>query len=282
MNTRLVFACAATGIAMAAFVSPATASAAEEPGTFGISPNVVEPGDTVQISATCSDPGFTLPAVFESYSLVPPVTTGTVGEEGVWHVTGTTTVKEDAIAGEATVFFECGPDGNVIIAHLTIAEPSHEELGTLEISPSVVRPGDEVTLSATCSYPDFTLPTGFESSFLDPATDVTGEKGEDGVWRLTGTTTVKKDAAPGKGSALFTCGPHGTTVAAEFTIVAADTPPAAQVPVKPKGAADTGSLASATTSTPESGQDAGLLALGALVVAGGGIGAAAYRRRQRA
>lgn len=56
-----------------------------------------------------------------------------------------------------------------------------------------------------------------------------------------------------------------------------DTPPQ-QVPVPPKGGADTGSLDVAT----EQGPDAGVVALGGMVLLGaGGLGIAALRRRQR-
>lgn len=57
-----------------------------------------------------------------------------------------------------------------------------------------------------------------------------------------------------------------------------------QVPVKPEGAADTGSLDTATVaSTTDQGPGAGVLALGGVALLGaGGLGVAAYRRRQRA
>jgi glucose/arabinose dehydrogenase len=60
----------------------------------------------------------------------------------------------------------------------------------------------------------------------------------------------------------------------------ADAPaPPQQVPVTPRGGADTGSLDPA----PQQGSDAGVIALGGMaLLAAGGLGVAAHRRRQRA
>ncbi len=55
--------------------------------------------------------------------------------------------------------------------------------------------------------------------------------------------------------------------------------PPQQVPVTPRGGADTGSLDPA----PQQGSDAGVIALGGMaLLAAGGLGVAAHRRRQRA
>ncbi len=164
---------------------------------------------------------------------------------------------------------------------------------TLDVAPDKVQAGDTVTLSGTCDYPGFTTPAPTESGALVP-TELTGEKDAAGVWHVTGTTTVRESVTPGKWSVLFGCAP-GDVAVANFTVVAetrpapqptetstdkpvqrtAEEPVKEQVPVKPKGAAETGALEESTDNTP-------LLGVGvAVLFAAGGIGVSIYRRRAR-
>jgi lysozyme family protein len=89
---------------------------------------------------------------------------------------------------------------------------------------------------------------------------------------------ISADAKPGSYPISFTCVDRKVT--GEFTIVAADAKPAAvkaQVPVKPKGAVDAGSL-----EQPAADNDALLIGAGAAaLLAAGGAGVWAHRRRQR-
>jgi hypothetical protein len=57
MKARLVLACAAAGIAASTFSGP-VAWADDYSGTIKFSPEAVEPGYTVEITGTCSDPKF--------------------------------------------------------------------------------------------------------------------------------------------------------------------------------------------------------------------------------
>ena len=164
---------------------------------------------------------------------------------------------------------------------------------TLEASPDQVRAGDTVTLSGTCDYADFTVPAPTESGALVPTT-LTGEKDASGVWHVTGRTTVRENVRPGQWSVLFECAP-GDVAVANFTVVAgtqptqqptqqpteepvqqaADEPAKGQVPVKPKGAAETGALEEPTDNTSVLLLGVGVAAL----LAAGGIGVWVYRKR---
>src|SRR5690242_15490994 len=57
MKARLVLACAAAGLAASAFYGP-TASAEDYSGSITFSPETVEPGYDISITATCNDPHF--------------------------------------------------------------------------------------------------------------------------------------------------------------------------------------------------------------------------------
>lgn len=275
MNARFVFACAAAGLAMVGFAGPAGAtptSVTEEPGTLEISPAVVKPGEKVTLTATCSDPDFVLSRGFvESYYLVPTQATGAKDADGVWHLTGTTTVKEDAEPGQGSAAFPCGPDHNFIVAEFTIAVDQH--FGDVSINPEIAKPGQDVSIAARCQDPEFT-----GSKVTSPALTAPDIVRKDGDYPSNShfvTGKVAADAEPGTHRVSITCA--GREVTGEFTVTAGDVPPPAQVPVKPKGAADTGSAEPAHAQ-----QDLGVLALGGLaVLAAAGGGLFAYRRRHQ-
>jgi hypothetical protein len=276
MKARSVFACAATGIALMAF-GATTAAAETATGTLEISPDVVMPGDSVSISATCDDPGFTLPAGIESGALDSNGLTGEKGADGVWRLTGTATVKPDVAPGAWSALFQCGPNGEVWVADFEVADSGEEPYAAIGIDDDVIRAGQEVRVAASCQDPNFV-----SSKIVSPvltAPDFTRAKGEplDGV--LFSEGKISADANPGTYPISFICVDREVT--GEFTVVAADAKPAAvkaQVPVKPKGAADTGSL-----EQPAANNDALLIGAGAAaLLAAGGAGVWAHRRRQRA
>jgi hypothetical protein len=135
MNARSVFACAAAGIAL--MTLGATNAAADDLSveTLEVTPGVVGAGDTVTLSGTCDYPGFTVPAPTESGALVPTTLTGTKDASGVWHVTGTTTVRQGVVPGGWSVLFECAP-GDVAVANFTVvAETRPAPLPTPRSTP---------------------------------------------------------------------------------------------------------------------------------------------------
>jgi hypothetical protein len=271
MNARLVFACAAAGIATT-FLGAPTASA-DLSGTFDVTPDVVAPGETVELSATCNDPEFPGQASIETEALVPTDLTGERGEDGLWRLTGTTTVR-DVEPGDWSVLFLCGPSVGSLVADFEVVA-AEEPYAAIGIDDRRIKPGQEVRVSASCRDPRFT-----SSKIVSPvltAPDFVRKEGETADRVLFAMGRIAADAEPGTYPISFTCVDREVT--GEFTVTANVTAPA-QVPVKPKGAADTGSLDPA----PEQGPGGVALTLGgaALLVAGGGLGVAAYRRRRRA
>ena len=263
----------------------ATNAAAESVGgTFDISPDVVVPGDSVTLSATCDSPDFTAPAPVESGALTPVELTGEKDGAGVWHLTGKTTVRPDAASGTWSAMFQCGDEG--VVANVAVEIDGEEPFATISIADGVIRAGQEIQVVATCRDPQF-VSSGVYSHVMG-ADDLVRGKGASVNDPMTSKGRVDPVIKPGVYPLSFTCADR--EIKGEFTIVAGEKPapaktePAkktdgaakAQVPVKPKGAADTGSL----DAPAEDGVSAVLIGAGAtaLLVAGG-VGVLAYRRR---
>jgi len=143
--------------------------------------------------------------------------------------------------------------------------------------------GETVEINGSCDDPNFTS-APVVSDVLDMP-DLSGTDDGAGGYLLTSTGKVKDDAAYGTWPVHFMCGT--TKVETTFTVVGSDAPappaqtdapapPPAQIPVTPKGAADTGSLDAA----PDQDSNTGVLALGGLAVLAAG-GLLAYRKRQK-
>jgi hypothetical protein len=273
MKTRLVFACAASGIALMAF-GATTASAEGANGSFAISPDVVKVGDSVTLSATCDQPDLTVPVPVESGALDPTDLAGEKGADGVWALRGRTTVKAGVDPGGWSAAFKCGDED--VVTYFKIV-PTEEPYAAIGIDDKVINPGQEVRVSASCHDSRFV-----SSKIVSPvvtAPDFVREKDEpvDGV--LFSTGKIASDAKPGTYPISFTC--VDREISGEFTVTAAPVKnsPKPQVPVKPKGPADTGSL---EQSVPDDSSSALLIGAGAtaLLAAGGG-GAWAHRRRGR-
>ena len=155
-------------------------------------------------------------------------------------------------------------------------------VGEISVVDEVITPGQKVTVRAVCIYGEFTSSEISSPVLTAPALS----RKEGDLWEtpMTVQGTVSSDAKPGVYSVSFTC---AEKVTGEFTVVAGEEPPTTppppantppQVPVKPKGAADTGSLDPA----PSPGPDGTVVALGGMaLLAAGGLGVAAHRRRQR-
>lgn len=267
MKARFVFACAAVGVALLPF--GATNAAAEANSSFGASPGTVRPGDTITLSGTCDHPDFAVPAPTESYTLDPTNLTGEKDEAGVWHVSGTTTVKEDAAAGKGSVLFSCAP-GDVAVAEFTIVADEEPEVhyAAIGIDDDEIKAGQEVRVAANCQDPEFVNST-IESPVLT-APDIARKNGADVTAPMFSAGRIAADARPGTYPISFTC--VDRKVSGEFTVSGA-APKKAQVPVKPKGAADTGALEESPDHAVVTGAGAA-----ALLVAGG-TGVWLHRRR---
>lgn len=274
MNARFGFACAAAGIAMTTF-GATTASADEgNTGSLGFFDNPARPGQEIGFFGSCDAPDF-VSATLASDVLVADEVYGTDDGDGGWKLNGQATVVADAQPGSYDVSFQCGT--TTVTAPLTIEadEPVYRAIG---VQDDVIKPGQEVTVVASCQDEAFTSST--VASDVLTAEDLVRKDGDDSHTPLFGTGHIAKDAKPGTYQLSFTCA--GETVTGDFVIVADQPEPGNddQVPVKPKGPADTGSL---DAPAGQHGADTGLLigAGVALAVTAGGAGALAYRRRQQ-
>lgn len=271
MKARFVFACVAAGFALTTF--GATNAAADANSSFSASPGEVRPGDTITLSGTCDHPDFAVPTPTESYTLHPTDLTGEQDESGVWHVSGTTTVKDNAQPGPGSVLFQCAP-GDVAVAEFTIVgdEEPGEYYAAIGVDDDEIKAGQEVRVAASCQTSEFV-----SSKIVSPvltAPDIARGNGTDVTAPMFSMGRIAADAKPGTYPISFTC--VDREVSGEFTVSGDSqkkTPEKAQVPVKPKGAADTGDL-------EESGGNPVLIGAGAAVLlVAGGVGVVAYRRR---
>jgi hypothetical protein len=281
MNARLVFACAVSGLAMT-FVGAATATADEANKgsiSFGEFTNAGR-GEAVEIMGTCDDPNFTTAPVVSDILDMPDLS-GTDDGVGGYLLKSFGKVKDDAEYGTWPVHFMCGT---------TKVETTFTVVPRIEpfidvTSKTALTPGAKVTVTARCADPEFT-----RSKVTSPALkvdDLVAGPNWNPDEALVATGTINANAKPGRHEVTFTCGEGDSQ--GFFTVVAGNAPVAPvanpQVPVKPKGAADTGSVDTATVApAADQGLNAGVLALGGLALLGaaGGLGFAAYRKRQRA
>lgn len=279
MNAKLLFACATSALAMT-FLGAPTASA-ETRGSldFEVHDDQVNRGDKITLFGGCYAEEFPSTPVVSDV-LDAPDLTGEPMPDGGWYVTSSAKVKADAPIGTHPVSYQCGD--SVITRDLMIHEVAdRREIGLV---PDTVRPGQKFTIRAYCT--DESYGPGVPNAkglFVPMLARSEGATLEDPI---IGFGEVDPKATPGEYKISFTCGGE---VSGEYTIVAADaptTPPTTrpvtnpQVPVKPKGAADTGSLDAAPAS--ESNFGALALTLGGLAVFAGAGGVLAYRRWHQA
>lgn len=246
---------------------------------FQIADGYISPGDEVRLFGGCYAEEFTSTPVISGI-LEAPDLTGEPMSGGGWFVTSDATVKPDTAPGTYPVSYLCGE--TTISRDMVIHEANPErEIGLAE---EKVVPGQDVTIRAVCTDPSFTRSWTHSSvlEIVDPW--ITREDGANPADPMTLKARVKPDTAPGTYEIFFDC--VGYTDG-EFTVQAAASSPttrpipvAQQVPVKPKGAADTGSLDAAPS--PEPNSSAITVALGGLAVFAGGGTLLAYRRRHKA
>lgn len=237
-------------------------------GTFGIFPDVARAGDSLELTATCDHPDFTAPAAVESDVLVSDGLTGTQDENGVWQLTGTAKVPADAEGGTVTARFQCGPES--VVADVLIDD--HVVYAAIGVTDEIIKPGQEVQVTAGCHDDRFTG-SKIESPVLT-APDFVRKKGDLMTHVYFSDGKIAEDAKPGTYPISFTCVDRKITN--EFTVVAEDVKAEPQVPVKPVGAPETGSLDPA----PADDSD-GMLAPAMTLVAAGGAGLLALRRYRR-
>lgn len=273
MNARFVFACAAAGIAMTAFgATTASADEATFTGNLGFFADAARPGDEIEFFGGCDDQNF-VSATLVSDVLVAGEAFGTDDSDGGWKFTGVATILDDAKPGSHPVSFQCGT--TTVTADVVVEEPDQTiPRAEVTVDPGKGEAGDEILVEVLCSEQGEVTSDALEIGEL---TREGADPNADPMWFATATV---RDVEPGTYDVESNCGvaPISTT----FTVTGAVAPVKdAQVPVKPKGAADTGTLDSpvAADDTTHTGL---LIGAGvALAAAAGGAGVLAYRRRQQ-
>jgi hypothetical protein len=272
MKARLVLACAAAGVAMSAFGTAQAGADNGFSGTIGFSPDVVSPGGVVDLLATCDDRALESAPVLSSILDAPDLRRYD-HETGERPLTSHAKVKKDAKPGSWPVSFTCGT--TTVTGHLRVVGPKPAPYAAIGVDDRKILPGQEVRVSASCQDPSFT-----GSKIVSPvltAPDLRREKGAPVDSPMFSTGRIDKNARPGKYPISFTC--VGKKVTGEFTVESDKKPPVqAQVPVKPKGAPETGDLENPSDSTALV-----LGGAGAALLVSAGAGGWLYRRhRQRA
>jgi hypothetical protein len=232
MKARLILVCAATGIAASAFgAAPAGAEGATK-GSIVLSENTAAPGDHVQVQGTCSDRKVTTGKVISTV-LDAPDLQGRDDSMGGLKLVSTGTVKADAKPGVWPVSFMC--DNVKVTGQLTVvAKGTLIPYAAIGIQDREIKPGQEVEVVASCYNESFTSSKVASSVLTSP--DLVRKAYSDPTTPLFATGHISKNARPGRYSLSFMC--DGKKVSGTFTIVG--TPAKAQVPVKPKGAPETG------------------------------------------
>ncbi|HEX2132265.1 MAG TPA: hypothetical protein VHH15_11955 [Actinophytocola sp.] len=264
MKARLVLACALVGAALA-IGGAGTAGAATPAGSISFTGDPLLPGERFHLKATCQDTSRPAPFVRSSVLV----------EEGLydWFADGDgwrldlpgALVRPDARPGAWPVTFTCA--GTEVTRNLVVAQV----YAAIGVQDEVVEPGQEVLVTAGCHRPDF-AGSPVESDVLD-VEDLIRDPEHDPVDMVVfADGRVHEDVRPGTYQLSFTCVDRKVTNT--FTVTApaeqAAEPPA-QVPVKPIGAPETGSL-------EPTGDPAGVVAV---LLGAGGLGAALVARRRR-
>jgi hypothetical protein len=229
MKARLVFACAAAGIAASLFSGP-MAGAEEFSGSIRLNPDTVEPGYGLDISGTCNDPSFTT-APLTSQVLEPVSISGKDDGKGGRALSAHAKVKSDAAPGVWPVSFKCGTatvTGNLRV----VAEPEPVR-PALSIAPQKGVAGTKVTIDVICTD---LAPVSSAALTIGKATVLQGGGEARPYFAVAG---VVKNVKPGIYTVSSKC--DGKPISTSFTVLASkQSPPKAQVPVKPTGAPETG------------------------------------------
>ena len=152
----------------------------------------------------------------------------------------------------------------------------------ITVDPSKGKPGDVVSIGAPCDEGLQLTGATSEALKIGEWGIVGGDPGGTPHWFAEATV---KNVKSGDYALTARCG--DVKVSTTFTVVGGTEPVKnEQVPVKPKGAADTGSLDSSAKAAPaneESGNSALLIGAGVALAAAaaGGAGLVVYRRRHQ-
>ncbi|MBB4906909.1 hypothetical protein [Actinophytocola algeriensis] len=192
-----------------------------------------------------------------------------------------------AVAGLALTAFGAGSasaEGDTALGEGAVARfqtygQAEEPYTAIGIDDDVIKAGQEVRVAASCQTEEFVSSKIISPALIAP--DLVREKGAPANSVLMSMGRIHAEVPAGIYPISFTCADREVT--GQFTVVADEEPeprarPAAQVPVKPKGAPETGSLDQAA---PAEDGNLGIVvgAGAAALLVAGGVGVQAYRKR---
>jgi hypothetical protein len=220
LKTKLILACAAAGVAVSAFGStPAIADEAPM-GTISFLPGAAGPGETVQIGGRCNDPKFTTARVTSPILDAPDIYGRDTGA-GYPELISVAKVKNNTKPGKYKVSYKCGPD--LVSGDLWVTgNPG------VVVTPAKAKPGETVTVRLNCPKQAPVTSAALVVDRLAPG------EGRPDQPHFIGAGKVKK-VKPGVYRVSTTC--NGKTLSTSLTVLGASN---VQVPVKPKGAPETG------------------------------------------
>lgn len=262
-----------------------TASAADPSGTLSLGSDGVLAGARIGVEALCVD-GDGVPPPLESAVLEPDGTDDWLQDTAGWRLSSSVVVRTDAQPGTWPVTLTCA--GERISTNLRIVAPPEHGYAAIwieadgpdgQIEREVFKPGQEVLIGAFCVREEFT-----RSPVTSPglrADDLVRIEPNPISQGMQASGLISGDAEPGVYEVSFTC--VDRKVSSTFTVLAEEpavVEPAAdpQVPVKPRGAPDTGSVDASTSANSPVGVAVGV---GAVLLGAGGLGASAVARRWR-
>jgi hypothetical protein len=290
MNARLVLACALSGVALVVG-GAGTASAADPSGTLSLGSDGVLAGARIGVEALCIDDGG-VPPPLESAVLEAEGADDWLRDTAGWRLSSSVVVRADALPGTWPVTLTCA-DERISTDLRIVAPPEHGYAAIWleadrpdgQIEREVFKPGEELLVAAICVREEFVRSPVTSPVLL--ADDLVRIEPNPISQPMQASGVIPVEVRPGVYEVSFTC--VDRKVSSTFTVraeqsageepvvvkAAAD----AQVPVKPRGAPDTGSLAADTSANSPVGVAVGI---GAVLLGAGGLGAAAVARRRRA
>lgn len=220
MKAKLILACVAAGIAAATVGTTASADNAPT-GSIGFIPGSGRPGETIKIIGSCNDPAFTITPVISDVLTAAEISGTDADGTGrpYLHLRAFATVKANAQLGEHKVSFKCGT--RLVTGHFRVGTPRP---AALSVSPRKGVPGTKVTVRVVCEYL-----SSVTSGALTDRYD---------------NTMIVKNVKPGIYKVSLKC--DDRDLSTTFTVLdPKSSAKNAQVPLKPKGSAETGDLADA-------------------------------------
>lgn len=250
-------------------------------GSIAITPAEVEPGGTVHVEARCDDPNTNTAPISSPVLNAADLIRGPEGDL----LYADSTVRPDVDPSRHPVSFTCGT--KQVLGYFRVIEKRPEPYAAIGIQDREIRPGQEVRIIASCNDLNFASSKVISSALTAPVLQHDPNVADPYPMAVFGR--INEDAKPGTHTLAFYCA--GKKVIGEFEILAEKSVPvkvgempvkperatADQVPVKPKGAPQTGG-----TGVEESGSNTGLYAgAGAVLLGGAGFGVWALRRRRQ-